>query len=107
MDKYTPNQKMFYYRKKKEKKNSEPTNPFELYICTQQAIVCGWMMIFDALDISSNMVICLSPCTTQLYTAVWVMMVRTGPPLVHVQVPLVIKNLRIYNKLGLRNVHYR
>ena len=63
MDKYTPNQKMFYYRKKKEKKNSKPTNSFELYICTQQAIVCGWMMIFDALDISSNMVICLSPCT--------------------------------------------
>ena len=62
MDKYTPNQKMFYYRKKKEKKNSKPTNSFELYICTQQAIVCGWMMIFDALDISSNMVICLSPC---------------------------------------------
>ena len=53
---------MFYYRKKKEKTNSKPTNSFELYICTQQAIVRGWMMIFDALDISSNMVICLSPC---------------------------------------------
>ena len=56
---------MFYYRyrkkkKKKEKKKSKPTNLFELYICTQQAIVCGWMMIFDALDISSNMVICLA-----------------------------------------------
>ena len=62
MDKYTPNQKMFYYRKKKEKTNSKPTNSFELYICTQQAIVCGWMMIIDVVNFLSNILIYVSPC---------------------------------------------
>ena len=62
MDKYTPNQKMFYQRKKKEKKNSKPTNLFELYICIQQAIVCGWMMIIDVVNFLSNILIYVSPC---------------------------------------------
>ena len=61
MDKYTPNQKMFYQRKKKEKKNSKPTNLFELYICIQQAIVCGWMMIIDVVNFLSNILIYVSP----------------------------------------------
>jgi len=53
---------MFYYRKKKEKKNSKPTNLFELYICIQQAIVCGWMMIIDVVNFLSNILIYVSPC---------------------------------------------
>jgi len=66
MDKYTPNQKMFYQRKKKEKKNSKPTNLFELYICIQQAIVCGWMMIIDVVNFLSNILIYVSPCKRSL-----------------------------------------
>ena len=53
---------MFYQRKKKEKKNSKPTNLFELYICIQQAIVCGWMMIIDVVNFLSNIFIYVSPC---------------------------------------------
>jgi hypothetical protein len=67
MDKYTPNQKMFYQRKKKEKKNSKPTNLFELYICIQQAIVCGWMMIIDVVNFLSNILIYVSPCIDTRY----------------------------------------
>ena len=52
---------MIYYQKKKEFFFSKPTNLFDLYICIHQAIVCGWIMIIDVVNVSSNILICLSP----------------------------------------------
>ena len=54
---------MIYYQKKKEFFFSKPTNLFDLYICIHQATVCGWIMIIDVVNISSNILICVSPCS--------------------------------------------